>query len=103
LTDDGNVHTCGYGALGVGKKTIQSLELLHVKELKDIIKVFATTDYAAAINKSGQLFTWGLNGLSGRLGLGNNEHAFIPRLVNIDRKVTDVSLGTNHVLAMCYE
>jgi alpha-tubulin suppressor-like RCC1 family protein len=52
---------------------------------------------------SGELYTWGLNGPSCRLGLGNNEHAFIPRLVPIDRKVVDLSLGTNHVLATCIE
>lgn len=51
LTKDGNVYTCGYGALGLGKDMIHTLEHSLVKELenKDIIKVFATTDYAAAI------------------------------------------------------
>jgi alpha-tubulin suppressor-like RCC1 family protein len=51
---------------------------------------------------SGELYTWGLNGPSGRLALGNeDEHAFTPKRVNIDRQVIDVSLGTNHALAIC--
>lgn len=50
LTNDGYVHTCGYGALGLGKDTIQTLELKQVNGLKNINRVFATTDYAAAIS-----------------------------------------------------
>lgn len=49
LTKDGFVHTCGYGALGLGKDTLQSLELNRVEGLSNIAKIFATTDYAAAI------------------------------------------------------
>lgn len=50
LTNEGNVYTCGYGALGLGKETIQTLELSQVKGLKNINRVFATTDYAAALS-----------------------------------------------------
>lgn len=58
LTRDGNVYTCGYGALGLGKETIQTLELSLVKELenKQIVKVFATTDYAAAITSKDPIY-----------------------------------------------
>jgi hypothetical protein len=35
--------------LGLGKETIQTLELTRIKGLSNIIKVFAATDYAAAI------------------------------------------------------
>ncbi|KAI9363626.1 regulator of chromosome condensation 1/beta-lactamase-inhibitor protein II [Pilaira anomala] len=105
LTKGGHVFTCGYGSLGLGKEVIQTLEASEVRELSDkqIIKVVATTDYAAAISKCGKLYTWGLNGPSGRLGLGDNQHAFIPKLVKIDRHVIDVSLGTNHAIATCIE
>lgn len=51
--------------------------------------------------ESGEVYTWGLNGPSGRLGSGNNEHAFTPKLVSIDKEVLHLSLGTNHVLATC--
>ncbi|KAL0095683.1 regulator of chromosome condensation 1/beta-lactamase-inhibitor protein II [Phycomyces blakesleeanus] len=101
LTEDGRVHSCGYGALGHGKDTIESLVLREIEGLKDVERVFATTDYAAAITASGELFTWGLNGPSGRLGLDSVDHAFVPKRVDIDRPVTELALGTNHVLALC--
>ena len=44
---------------------------------------------------------WGLNGSSGRLGLGHKEHAFEPQRVDIDKEVEDLALGTNHALAIC--
>lgn len=53
--------------------------------------------------ESGELYTWGLNGPSGRLGLDNYDHAFEPRRVNMDRQVIDVSLGTNHAMALVVE
>lgn len=51
LTKDGHVLTCGYGSLGLGEDVIQTLQPTIVKELsnKNIVKVFAATDYAAAI------------------------------------------------------
>ncbi|KAI8147966.1 regulator of chromosome condensation 1/beta-lactamase-inhibitor protein II [Fennellomyces sp. T-0311] len=101
LAEDGTVHTCGYGALGLGRDTIETLTLQRIPGLPEIEKVFATTDFAAAVAASGELFTWGLNGSSGRLGLGHQEHAFAPKRVEIDGKVQDLALGTNHVLAIC--
>lgn len=53
--------------------------------------------------ESGELYTWGLNGASGRLGLGNSLHGFIPKRVDIDKRVIDLSLGTNHAIATCVE
>ncbi|CAO3616745.1 unnamed protein product [Cunninghamella blakesleeana] len=101
LTDDGKVYTCGYGSLGLGTDMIETLEIKQVKELKNIIKVFAATDYAAALSESGVLFTWGLNGASGRLGLGHCQHEFTPKQIKLEKAVIDVSLGTNHALALC--
>ncbi|KAI8364461.1 regulator of chromosome condensation 1/beta-lactamase-inhibitor protein II [Choanephora cucurbitarum] len=104
LTKGGNVYTCGYGALGLGNNAIQTLEPKEIKELKEIKKIYASTDYAAAITVSGELYTWGLNGpTSGRLGLGHEDHAFVPQRVNIDKRVIDVSLGTYHAIAICDE
>ncbi|KAG2206850.1 hypothetical protein INT47_007607 [Mucor saturninus] len=102
LASDGQVYTCGYGALGLDK-VIQTLEPTLVQGLsnKEIIKVFASTDYAAALSKNGDLYTWGLNG-SGRLGLGPTD-AIVPKRVDIDKQVIDVSLGTNHAIATCAE
>lgn len=101
LTKDGNVHTCGYGALGLGKDIIQTLKCTQIEGLSNVAKIFAATDYAAAITKSGELYTWGLNGPSSRLGTSTCQHLFKPIRINIDRKVIDLSLGTNHALAIC--
>ncbi|KAI8992662.1 regulator of chromosome condensation 1/beta-lactamase-inhibitor protein II [Pilobolus umbonatus] len=101
LTTDGKVHTCGYGALGLGEGLIESLELRCIQELDNIVRIYATTDYAAAISASGELFTWGLGGASGRLGLGHTYNSYKPQQVDIGRHVVDLSLGTNHALAIC--
>lgn len=102
----------------------------RIPGLKDIKRVFATTDYAAAITgkkgkrglicclllwmqadvcdfffhaASGELFSWGLNGPSGRLGLGHDEHAFVPQKVPLDKPVADVALGTHHAISLCID
>ncbi|KAI9318649.1 regulator of chromosome condensation 1/beta-lactamase-inhibitor protein II [Dichotomocladium elegans] len=103
LTEDGSVHTCGYGALGLGEGVIETLKLQRIPGLSNVQRVFATTDYAAAITDSGELFTWGLNGPSGRLGLGHSHHGFVPHRVELEKAVQDVALGTNHALALCRE
>lgn len=51
----------------------------------------------------GELYTWGLNSSSGRLGLGHMEHAFTPQRVPLEKKVLELALGTYHVLAICEE
>lgn len=120
--------SCGYGAVGLGKGTIETLELSPVHIDEKVIKVFATQDMAAAITgkahlsvqiwscsrvpdsvplhakDSGQLYTWGLGGHTGRLGLGHLEHAFVPQKVHFGeapRKVVDLALGTSHALCLC--
>jgi alpha-tubulin suppressor-like RCC1 family protein len=52
--------------------------------------------------ESGDLFTWGLNGSSGRLGLGHHQHEYVAKQVDMENNtVVDVALGTNHALALC--
>ncbi|KAI8637372.1 regulator of chromosome condensation 1/beta-lactamase-inhibitor protein II [Parasitella parasitica] len=101
LTKDGNVHTCGYGALGLGKASIQTLKCTQIEGLSNVVKIFAATDYAAAITAGGELYTWGLNGPSSRLGTGSRQHLFKPEHIRIDGEAIDLSLGTNHALAIC--
>ncbi len=45
----GQVYTCGYGALGLGPEIIESLKLEKIKGLKQVSKIYASTDYAAAL------------------------------------------------------
>lgn len=102
---------------------LETLTLQKVKGLDRAIRVFAATDYAAAISgtktqttkrgkslfivcilflESGDLFTWGLNGSSGRLGLGHHQHEYVAKQVDMENNtVVDVALGTNHALALC--
>lgn len=49
LTEDGHIYSCGYGALGLGPEMIESLELKEIKGLEKVVKVYASTDYAAAL------------------------------------------------------
>ncbi|KAH8554383.1 regulator of chromosome condensation 1/beta-lactamase-inhibitor protein II [Umbelopsis sp. PMI_123] len=104
LKENGQVYSCGYGALGLGQDTIETLDPKPVKIEEKVTKIFATQDMAAAISVSGQLYTWGLGGHSGRLGLGHSEHAFVPQKVHFDdptRKVLDLALGTSHAICIC--
>lgn len=76
---------------------------LPIEGLQRIEKIYATTDYAAAIDEDGALYTWGLNGLSGRLGIGSTSHGVRPSKVNFDSpplRVNTLALGTYHVLAI---
>ncbi|KAI8970324.1 regulator of chromosome condensation 1/beta-lactamase-inhibitor protein II [Mycotypha africana] len=103
LKDNGKVYTCGYGALGLGKDTLQTLQLTEVDGLENVERIYAATDYAAALTANGELFTWGLNGASGRLGQGHCEHSFKPKHVHIGKRVLDLALGTHHALALVEE
>lgn len=48
--DDGQVYSCGYGALGLGKDKIEALEPMRVQIDEKIVKIFAVQDMAAAIS-----------------------------------------------------
>ncbi|KAF9577325.1 hypothetical protein BGW38_007524, partial [Lunasporangiospora selenospora] len=50
LSQNGNVYTCGYGALGLGPDKTQILMPEQIESLSGIRKIVASTDYAAAIN-----------------------------------------------------
>ncbi|KAG2173415.1 hypothetical protein INT44_008767 [Umbelopsis vinacea] len=104
LKGNGEVYSCGYGALGSGKGIIETLEPRRVQIDEKITKIFAVQDMAAAISESGQLYIWGLGGHSGRLGLGHLEHVFVPQKVLFDdspRIVLDLALGTSHAICIC--
>lgn len=127
--ENGQVFSCGYGGLGLGETTIENLEPSQVHIDEKVVKIFATQDMAAALTgkevfhifnlgnrmsnanailfctaDSGQLYSWGLGGHTGRLGLGHLEHGFVPQKVLFDgasHKVLDLALGTSHALCLC--
>ncbi|KAG0049101.1 Williams-Beuren syndrome chromosome region 16 protein [Gryganskiella cystojenkinii] len=107
LTESGKVYTCGYGALGLGKEKTQILMPEQISSLSNIIKIVASTDYAAAINDKGELFTWGTCGETGRLGHGDFGHCFVPKRVRWPQEqngqkvhVHEVALGQDGGLAV---
>lgn len=48
--DDGQVYSCGYGALGLGNGKIETLEPMRVQIDEKVVKIFAVQDMAAAIS-----------------------------------------------------
>ncbi|KAF9898175.1 Williams-Beuren syndrome chromosome region 16 protein, partial [Lobosporangium transversale] len=107
LTKSGKVYTCGYGALGLGRDKTHVLMPEQITALSGIRRVVASTDYAAAIDDKGSLYTWGTCGKTGRLGHGDFEHCFEPRKVRMPQEqdgrkvvVHDVALGQNGALAL---
>ncbi|KAF9393232.1 Williams-Beuren syndrome chromosome region 16 protein [Podila verticillata] len=106
LTESGKVYTCGYGALGLGPEKTHILMPEQITALSGIRKIVASTDYAAAINDKGELFTWGTCGQTGRLGHGDFEHRFVPQRVVMPQeasgkvRVHDVALGQDGALAI---
>ncbi|BGP06475.1 hypothetical protein JCM10049v2_002297 [Rhodotorula toruloides] len=80
LDDRGSVYSAGYGALGLGKDKLQSQKPQRIDSLRGarINRIKAAWGYAAAVRDaedSSALFTWGLNTVHGRLGLGALPHS----------------------------
>ncbi|GAA5975842.1 hypothetical protein JCM10908_005298 [Rhodotorula pacifica] len=75
LDDRGSVYSAGYGALGLGESGLRSAKPRRIEALEGegIGRIRAGWGYAAAVRDAGTdsaVFTWGLNSLHGRLGLG---------------------------------
>ncbi|KAG0071789.1 Williams-Beuren syndrome chromosome region 16 protein [Linnemannia elongata] len=107
LTQSGKVYTCGYGALGLGRDKNQILMPEQIVGLEGVRKIVASTDYAAAVTDKGDLYTWGTDGRTGRLGHGDFENCFEPRRVKMPQEkdghkvvVYDVALGQDGALAI---
>ncbi|GAA5928361.1 hypothetical protein JCM10213_005716 [Rhodosporidiobolus nylandii] len=75
LDDQGSVYSAGYGALGLGKDAVRSLKARRIDALEGegVSRIRAGWGYAAAVRDAGShsaLWTWGLNNVHGRLGVG---------------------------------
>lgn len=55
--------------------------LEEILEGDGVVTVAAGERHSAALSEHGRLYTWG-NGVDGRLGLGDEEHALAPRMVH---------------------
>ncbi|PVU93588.1 hypothetical protein BB561_003182 [Smittium simulii] len=93
----GEVFICGYGALGFGSSEIRLSTPTKIPHLKDIVSVYASTDYSAAKDANGKYYIWGLNNKSGILGLGHTNNQFKPAPLlfdsTVDTKNSKLALG----------
>lgn len=93
LDTNGNVWAWGsnyYGALGTGE-TQDSNTKVQVKSpdgegvLSNIVAIAAGSNYSMALDKDGNVYTWGYNGY-GNLGLGDRSYKTITSKSRLSRK-----------------
>lgn len=109
LNDAGDVFVWGYGILGKGPKLNLSTKpelipatLFGRNDFSPDVRVtgvFAGVGHMAALNSSGDLFTWGKNRV-GCLGLGDQHDQFFPLKVSIAGRVKSVVMGVDHTIVL---
>ncbi|PVZ99158.1 hypothetical protein BB558_003477 [Smittium angustum] len=104
LNTEGNVFTCGFGALGLGENNTHFVEPIQIPSLQNIADIYASTDYCLAKSINNEFFVWGLNNTSEVLGIGERRHAFEPHKLRFDHLKIDpeyslskVALGNSNV------
>ncbi len=99
---DGSVMAWGQnnsGQLGIGSLE-NSDTPVPIPGLKEVASVSAGRWTAAAILRNGELRTWG-SGATGELGNGQNNKSAVPvSVIDLPRPVTEVVLGSLHMLAL---
>jgi alpha-tubulin suppressor-like RCC1 family protein len=100
LTASGQVFSCGYGVIGLGKNLLETLTPLPIPALKNIQRVWCSTDYAVVLDQKGRLYTWGLAGRYGLLGQGDIMDRFQPSRLSLPNtvRVVNVVCGGQHML-----
>ncbi len=92
LKTDGTLWACGYNANGeLGNGTYDNI-FEPVKILSGVSSISCGEDFSAAIGSNGVLYAWGSN-TYGQYGQEMN-----PYPTEIDKNVTNVSLGGGHML-----
>ncbi|GAA5949831.1 hypothetical protein JCM21900_004216 [Sporobolomyces salmonicolor] len=76
LDDRSDVYSCGFGALGLTSSRLSTLTPTRIDPLsgQGVTRIRARFGYAAAVRDAGPasaIWTWGLNNLYGRLGVGS--------------------------------
>lgn len=108
LTCDGQVYSWGRGSngrLGHGNSKQcsrpQLIEDLVVSAQERITQIVAGDAHSMALNAEGRVYTWGM-GSHGRLGLGNTQDVYSPRIIPalVSKTVTDIDCHTSHSLAV---
>ena len=105
---DGHVWTWGhngYGQLGNGKTSGITLQKQQVKSpdgegvLENIVSVAAGDSYSVALDKNGNVYTWGYNGY-GNLGLGNTDYRTLPVKVDNLQGIIKIAAGNVSTFAI---
>ncbi|XP_027882785.1 E3 ubiquitin-protein ligase HERC2 isoform X2 [Xiphophorus couchianus] len=105
VTENGQVWSWGdgdYGKLGRGGSDgCKTPKLVEKLQDLDIVKVCCGSQFSVALNKDGQVYTWG-KGDNQRLGHGTDEHVRYPKLLDSlqGKKVVDIAVGSTHCLAL---
>jgi alpha-tubulin suppressor-like RCC1 family protein len=101
LTSNKQIFSMGIGesgTLGHGKDVTVQLKPKRIefyqKVAPEIISIEAGLSHAAALTRIGKVFIWGYGG-DGRLGIGNSDPCFTPKLVDQleSETITNVSCG----------
>lgn len=56
-------------------------------------------NFSGVVTEKGEVFTWGF-GNDGQLGHGDKSDQFLPRRVNLDKKVRQISCGGSHTAVL---
>ncbi|XP_042876756.1 E3 ubiquitin-protein ligase HERC2-like isoform X6 [Penaeus japonicus] len=106
LTADGDVYSWGEGddgKLGHGNKSpYDRPRLIETLQGKGVVEIACGGAHSAAITALGELYTWG-KGRYGRLGHGDSEDQFRPKLVEelVRYRVIDVACGSGDAQTLC--
>lgn len=99
LKEDGTVWSWGNNAGGeLGRHTDEKIDAVpkKVEGLENITQISAGYDFALALDKEGNVWSWGVN-RCGQLGMGDTQNRTIPeKITEIDEKVVSVAAGSQH-------
>ncbi|CAE7828881.1 UVR8, partial [Symbiodinium necroappetens] len=103
ITDSGELYTWGHngaGQLGVGDTKDRHAPVKVSVNGQKIVAVAAGKKHTAAITDSGELWTWGHNGVF-QLGIGDTTNRHAPVKVSVNgQKIAAVAAGDYHTAAI---